>query len=239
MLPPVILLDLDDTILDDTGGAGSSWEQATAEAGAPPELLPAIREAGAWFWSDHDRHRTGRADLLVARRTIVATALERLGLPDDGLSVRIATRLNELRDAAIAPLPGAVEALDELRARGVTLGLITNGSALHQRWKLDRFGLAAHFDYIGIEGEAGIGKPEPEAFLRALRALETDPADAWMVGDNLTYDVGGAQAVGIHAIWLDARGRGLPDPPPAVPDRVIRSIAELLDCVRPGAPLPD
>jgi len=228
MLPRVILLDLDDTILDDTGGAVGSWEQAAREAGAPPELLPAIREAGAWFWSDPDRHRTGRADLLVARRTIVETALERLGLPDDGLAERLAMRLNELRDAAIVPLPGAVEALDELRAQGVTLGLITNGSALHQRWKLDRFGLARHFDYIGIEGEAGIGKPEPEAFLRALRALETQPADCWMVGDNLTYDVGGAQALGIHAIWLDVRGRGLPDPAPAVPDRIISSIAELL-----------
>jgi putative hydrolase of the HAD superfamily len=228
MLPRVILLDLDDTILDDTGGAAGSWEQAAREAGAPPELLPAIREAGAWFWSDPDRHRTGRADLLVARRTIVETALERLGLPDDGFAERLAMRLNELRDAAIVPLPGAVEALDELRAQGVTLGLITNGSALHQRWKLDRFGLARHFDYIGIEGEAGIGKPEPEAFLRALRALETQPADCWMVGDNLTYDVGGAQALGIHAIWLDVRGRGLPDPAPAVPDRIISSIAELL-----------
>jgi len=228
MLPRVILLDLDDTILDDTGGAAGSWEQAAREAGAPPGLLPAIREAGAWFWSDPDRHRTGRADLLVARRTIVETALERLGLPDDGLAERLAMRLNELRDAAIVPLPGAVEALDELRAHGVTLGLITNGSALHQRWKLDRFGLARHFDYIGIEGEAGIGKPEPEAFLRALRALETQPADCWMVGDNLTYHVGGAQALEIHAIWLDVRGRGLPDPAPAVPDRIISSIAELL-----------
>jgi putative hydrolase of the HAD superfamily len=229
MLPRVILLDLDDTILDDTGGAAGAWEQACREAGAPDGLPDAIREAGAWFWSEPDRHRSGRADLLVARRTIVETALARRGLPDDGLSGRIATRLNELRDAAIAPLPGAVEALDELRRRGVTLGLITNGSALHQRWKLDRFGLAAHFDYIGIEGEAGVGKPEPEAFQRALGALQADARESWMVGDNLTYDVGGAQAVGIHAIWLDARRRGLPDPPPAVPDRIIRSIAELLD----------
>jgi putative hydrolase of the HAD superfamily len=229
MLPRVILLDLDDTILDDTGGAAGAWEQALREAGAPAELPAAIRDAGTWFWSDPDRHRTGRADLLVARRTIVETALQRLGLPDDGLAQRIATRLNELRDAAIAPLPGALEALDELRARDVTLGLITNGSALHQRWKLDRFGLARHFDYIGIEGEAGIGKPEPEAFLRALRALRSEPGQCWMVGDNLTYDVGGAQTIGIHAIWLDVRGRGLPEPAPAVPDRIVSSLAELLD----------
>ncbi len=229
MLPPVILLDLDDTILDDTGGASAAWEQACIDSDAPAELYGAIRTAGAWFWSDADRHRTGRADLLEARRTIAATALANLGLPDDGLSTRISARLNQLRDEAMAPLPGAIEALDVLRGRGIRLGLLTNGSARHQRWKIDRFSLEAHFDYVGIEGEVGFGKPEPEAFLRALRAFSAEPGDAWMVGDNLVFDVGGAQAVGMHGVWVDVRGRGLPESPIAVPDRIVRSIAELVD----------
>lgn len=227
MLPPVILLDLDDTILDDSGAAAAAWEQACREHDAPAPLVDAIREAGAWFWSDPERHRTGRADLFEARRKIVATALERLGLDDDGLSTRVATRLNELRDAAISPLPGAIDTLETLRTRGVGLGLVTNGSARHQRWKLERFGLADRFDYIGIEGEAGVGKPEPEAFLRALRALGAAPADAWMVGDNLRFDIGGAQGVGVHGIWVDLRDRGLPEDPPAIPDRIVTSIVEL------------
>jgi putative hydrolase of the HAD superfamily len=228
MLPPVILFDLDDTILDDTGGASAAWEQACIDSGAPDTLYEAIRATGAWFWSDPDRHRMGRADLLEARRTIAATALANLGLADDGLSTRISTRLNELRDEAIAPLPGAIEALDALRARGVALGLLTNGSARHQRWKIERFTLAAHFDYVGIEGEVGFGKPEPESFLRALRALDATPDAAWMVGDNLVFDVGGAQAVGMHGVWVDVRGSGLPAAPVAVPDRIVTSIAELV-----------
>ncbi len=229
MLPPVILLDLDDTILDDTGGASAAWEQACIDSDAPDGLYDAIRAAGAWFWADPDRHRTGRADLLEARRSIAATALANLGLPDDGLAARISARLNALRDEAIAPLPGAIEALDVLRARGVRLGLLTNGSARHQRWKIERFSLAAHFDYVGIEGEVGFGKPEPEAFLRALRAFSAEPGEAWMVGDNLVFDVGGAQAVGLHGVWVDVRGRGLPEAPVAVPDRIVTSIAELAD----------
>jgi FMN phosphatase YigB (HAD superfamily) len=48
-----------------------------------------------------------------------------------------------------------------------------------------------------------------------------------MVGDNLEWDVAGAQAVGIRGIWLDASGEGVPEG--AVrPDAVVRSIAELL-----------
>ena len=210
MLPPVILLDLDDTILDDTGGASAAWEQACIESGAPDGLYDAIRSAGAWFWSDADRHREGRADLGRARATIVATALETLGLPDDGLSERISTRLNVLRDEAIAPLPGAIDALDELRGRGVRLGLLDQRQRPAPALEDRAVRAQTHFDYVGIEGEVGFGKPEAEAFLRALRALEPAPADAWMVGDNLVFDVGGAQAVGMHGVWVDIRGRGLP-----------------------------
>jgi FMN phosphatase YigB (HAD superfamily) len=49
-----------------------------------------------------------------------------------------------------------------------------------------------------------------------------------MVGDNLDWDVAGAQAVGIYGIWLDKDGLGLPPDATAKPDRIIRSLPELL-----------
>jgi putative hydrolase of the HAD superfamily len=49
-----------------------------------------------------------------------------------------------------------------------------------------------------------------------------------MVGDNLEWDVAGAQAVGIRGIWLDKAGSGVPEGVAIRPDAVIRSIAELL-----------
>ncbi len=228
MLPRVLLLDLDDTILDDTGGSAASWERACLEEGAPESLRGAIRAAGARFWSDPDRHRAGRADLAAARRAIVTAALDDLGLHDPALATRVAARHDVLRDEAIAPLPGAFEALRAFRAAGTLLGLITNGSARHQRWKLARFDLEAWFAYIGIEGEVGVGKPEPEAFERALTALEVAADDAWMAGDSLRFDVGGAQAVGLHAIWVDVHGTGVPEDVPVLPDRIVRGIADLL-----------
>ena len=50
-----------------------------------------------------------------------------------------------------------------------------------------------------------------------------------MVGDNLEWDVEGAQAVGILGIWLDQHGNGLPESSTVTPDRVIRAISTLLD----------
>ncbi len=233
MLPPVLLLDLDDTILDDSGAAHAAWVSACAEVDAPAGLVDAIELERVWFWSDPERHRVGRLDLSAARRHIVRGALGRLGLDDEPLAAAVAALHDQLRDGAIAPLPGAIETLGGLRSRGISLGLVTNGSATHQRWKIDRFELEPFFGYIGIEGEVGVGKPEPEAFHRALRALDATAATTWMVGDNLRFDVAGSQAMGMHAVWVDRHRRGLPATTDVVPDRVVVSIAELGDLAGP------
>ena len=53
-----------------------------------------------------------------------------------------------------------------------------------------------------------------------------------MAGDRLDWDVAGPQKLGILGIWVDSSGQGLPLSSPIRPDRIIRSLAELLE---PGA----
>jgi putative hydrolase of the HAD superfamily len=236
--PRVILLDLDDTILDDSGGAAPAWRTVSAEAaerldGADPEAVyAAIDEVRMWFWDDPERHRIGRADLRAASRSIIAEALRRTGAePDDELVDRLAGRYRELREGSIAPLPGALEALDDLRTAGFRLGLITNGAADAQRAKIERFDLARHFDYIGIEGERGFGKPDLRAYQAALDALDAAPEETWMVGDRLDWDVLAPAELGIGGVWVNPDG--LPADGAEAGYRIVRTIAELLDGVSP------
>lgn len=49
-----------------------------------------------------------------------------------------------------------------------------------------------------------------------------------MIGDNLITDIRAAQQIGIHAVWVDAPGNGLPDGTTVRPDRIIRSLSELI-----------
>ena len=49
-----------------------------------------------------------------------------------------------------------------------------------------------------------------------------------MVGDNLEWDVAAPQRLGIVGIWLDVLGTGLPEASAVTPDRIIRSLSELL-----------
>jgi putative hydrolase of the HAD superfamily len=109
------------------------------------------------------------------------------------------------------------------------MALVTNGSAATQRAKIERFSLAPLFDHIQIEGEAGFGKPDEQAYRHALQALGVEPADAWMVGDHLEWEVAAPQRLGVYAIWHDPYGHGLPPASPVKPDRIIRRLADLLE----------
>ena len=232
-LPPVLLFDLDDTLVVFGSARGDLWHEL-GERFAPllgvdfEALVGAVREAADGFWSDPVTKDAGRLDMQGSRRTIVARALESLDCPNAEVGEAYADAYTWTREERVAPFPGAIETLETLRARGHRLGLVTNGSGEFQRRKIDRYDLGRHFEDIRIEGEQGIGKPHAEAFLRALDAFGAGPEDAWMVGDNLVADIRGAQEVGIHSVWVDARRTGLPASSPATPDRVVRSVSELV-----------
>ena len=146
----------------------------------------------------------------------------------DELANRIADRFTRYREEEMFVFPGAHEAIDELKALGVKLALVTNGAADTQRAKVERFALAHRFDHVQIEGEHGFGKPDERAYLHAMDALGVTAPETWMIGDNLEWEVQAPQRLGIYAIWMDVHGDGLPEGSTVKPDRIIRSLAELV-----------
>ncbi len=239
MLPRAVLFDLDDTLISAYRQPELAWvaiagEFASDLRGLAPEMVAgAVSAASEVFWSDEDRHRRGRLNLLYARRDIVLdgfSALARNGaaVPDASLATMMAERYQTYRDEQMHLFPHAHEVVDTLRAAGVKLALITNGAAQPQRAKVVRFGLTHRFHHIQIEGEHGFGKPEERAYLHAMSVLGVEAHETWMVGDNLEWEVIAPQRLGIHAIWHDSLGGGLPVGTEARPDRIIRSLRELL-----------
>jgi putative hydrolase of the HAD superfamily len=239
MLPKAILFDLDDTLISAYNRPDLAWFAIASEfAGdlhpcSPDQIAVAINLSADHFWADAERHRVARLQLIDARTTIIADAfatLARAGheTPGPDVTRRMAARYNAYREEQMFLFDGAHHVVDTFRARGVRLALITNGAAAPQRAKVVRFELTHRFDHIQIEGEHGFGKPEERAYRHALAALGVEPSDTWMVGDNLEWEVIAPQRLGIHAIWHDVVGEGVPAGSPARPDRVIRSLMELL-----------
>jgi putative hydrolase of the HAD superfamily len=214
-LPKGLLCDMDDTILNSSGARERCWREAFVEAaGRLGELewaafIEAITRTERWFWTDPERHLRGRMDLLGACRETTHAALVELGIDRLDLAGALADRYRELREERFRVFPGALETLEHLRVEGVRLAMMTNGAAVDQRRKIDRFGLGRYFDRVLIEGELGVGKPHPQVYTIALEALACRPEEAWSIGDNLEWDVVVAPTAW-HLRDLDRRtGRGL------------------------------
>jgi putative hydrolase of the HAD superfamily len=236
-LPRAMLIDMDDTILSAYARPEIAWNIVATEFARELAPLPAaqvaaaIVESGRRFWATAEP--AWRLKLTEARQEVVRggfTALAAAGhgaLPVD-LVRQLADRFNAYREEQMFVFPGAHDAIDAFKDHGVKLALITNGAADTQRAKIERFALAHRFDHIQIEGEHGFGKPEDKAYLHAMETLGVTASDTWMIGDNLEWEVEAPQRLGIYAIWIDVHGEGLPAGSTIRPDRIIRSLTELL-----------
>jgi putative hydrolase of the HAD superfamily len=105
-----------------------------------------------------------------------------------------------------------VPVLDELRAAGLKIGLVSNSAR-------DVHAFAHHH---GLDIDAGIssfhhGKTKPHAsiFRAVLDLLEATPKQAAMVGDTIEADIDGALAIGMRAVLVDRH-----DQHPEVGDRI-------------------
>lgn len=88
---------------------------------------------------------------------------------------------------------GALAALDELRAAGLTLACVANWDvSLHDH--LDRLGVAWRFAAVLPSAEAGVEKPDPAIFYAALGRIGVEPSRALHIGDDEVDRLGAAAA---------------------------------------------
>jgi putative hydrolase of the HAD superfamily len=237
-LPAAILFDLDDTIIRAYAKPVEAWGRLlsryriTLEGGVPGVDVDAVRDAilvsANAFWKDPVEAARWRLDIAGARRLVVQGGFARLGHRDDALAAEIADAFTEMRRAEYTLYPDAHATLDTLRDAGVKLALVTNGLGATQRAKIERFDLAHRFHHIQIEGEFGRGKPEPDVYHHALARLGCAAGEAWMVGDNIEWEVATPQRLGLRGIWYDPDGDGLPQGSTVQPDRIIARLVDLL-----------
>lgn len=134
----------------------------------------------------------------------------------------IAARYSALRSAhGVVLVDGALQLLRDLRARGIGLGLLTNGGVL--QWdKIRSLGIEPCFDAIAVAGDLDLYKPDPQAFRALLDRLGARPASALFVGDSYELDVVGASKTGMAVAWI--RPDGTPTPGTVEPTYAFASV---------------
>lgn len=122
--------------------------------------------------------------------------------------------------------PDVVATLEELRRRGLRLGLVSNAAYLPRLMKaqLAALGLANYFAGVTFSSEVGVRKPHPAIYQDALAKVGVEPSKVLFVGDRVREDVQGPKSLGMRAV-LTREWRQEDDP--GVADFVIARLGEL------------
>ena len=91
--------------------------------------------------------------------------------------------------------------LQQLKAKGLRLGIITNGYGQFQLDNIRALGIEKEFETILISQWEGVKKPDPIIFQRALAELDVKAEESVFVGDHPLNDVKAAKQVGMIGIW--------------------------------------
>jgi pyrophosphatase PpaX len=179
---PVVLFDLDGTLIDSGAMILSSFRHATRTVlrrDVPDEQLRAAVGFGAGLTEQMSHFGTEHVDDLVR-----AYRDHNAPLHDE-----------------LAACPGVLELLPRLHGEGRRLGVVTAKRHATVRLAFGVLPLERWFHVVVAAEDTERHKPHPEPILLALERLGAAPADAAYVGDS-PYDVRAARAAGVRAVGV-------------------------------------
>ncbi len=197
---PLLLFDLDNTLLPRDAAFRAWAEDFLTELGLPPaeiDWLTTIDGGG-----------------YVPRSTVLSAARRRYGL-EQSLEFLLAHYRRGINSYISCPTRH-IDALRAARSAGWTLGIVSNGGTRPQLEKIRRTGLGPLVDGWVISEEARCTKPDPLIFEIAAHRCGVAPTgdwatNTWMIGDYAPTDIAGAELTGLRSVWLH-HGRPWPEP---------------------------
>jgi len=203
-----VLCDLDGVLIDSSAAHAEAYARVFARHDLPPIAYHEI--AG----------RTTRA------------VFESLGFRGERLDELVCEKQQEARRALRTETRlcrGAGALLDQLRATGLRVALVTGASRESVRVISERWGLDAYFDAVVAAEDTPCGKPAPDPFLEACERLDVLPEEGLVVEDS-DNGLRAARAAGIPVCLV-----GGMEAPSGRPDATVDDLVQLSGeiCARP------
>lgn len=187
-----VLFDMDGTIVDREPLAAQALVDACATAN--------------WALDDHQVHAVfGRAWQDVYRELDVDA---RTGWSEDRfVDTVVASAAARVADGfAVPPLAGAADLVHELGDRGVPLAVVTGSTRREVEATLGPIGLLDLFTVVVAAEDYRHGKPAPDGYVVALRALGAGPNCSVAIEDSWA-GVTSARAAGLRVVGTEAAHR--------------------------------
>ena len=183
----------------------SAWEIADEFerlAGLPPGTVEGRGPLDAGGDAQWERHLAGEITEREYWLTFAQQAVDR-GAPLNGHPTLMRAMFQY--PGIVGPRPEAMALVQECRARGIAVGILTNELMDFQgrTWVESQ----EWFPWFGVlidSTEFGIRKPAPEPYLAAIAGMGMPAQDLVFIDDNPLYVEGGT-AVGLRSILLDVR----------------------------------
>lgn len=196
-----IFLDLDDTILDFTSSQRTAFKRVVEELGLAYDnkLMNHYQIYNQSLWQLVEENRLTKSDLMNSR---FPGFFSEYGIKIEGAEIDHLFR-DYLADGADL-VPGARQLLDDLRTAGRTIYAASNGIYQTQINRLTRAGIMDRFDDLFISEQLGYNKPHAGFFEMAFKQIgNIHKQESLMVGDSLSSDIKGANAVNLPVCWFN------------------------------------
>lgn len=230
---PIILLDVDDTILDFHADEAIALTRALEEQGVDvtAERIKRYSEINQSMWELLEEGKITRMEVLVRRFEIL---FKELGLERSGFETQ--AKYEHYLSLDHHFMPQAEELLDALYGK-YPLYIVSNGTGVVQDGRIASANIARYFEKIFISERVGANKPSLEFFEKCFAEIEDFDKDrAIIIGDSLTSDIKGGINSGIKTCWYNPHGKAAREDIRA--DYEIRELMELpalLDELFPAA----
>lgn len=190
MSRPIIVFDLDGTLIDTAPDLLDSLNHSLAAGGVP------LADEASF------RRFVGHGGRVMIER---AYAANRRALPTDEHDRLFSLFLYHYganMPGRSAPYPGVLAALDRFEAAGYLLAVCTNKTEALSRTLLAALGIDHRFAAICGQDTFHHRKPDPRHLTETIALAGGDPGRAIMVGDSQT-DIDTAKAAGIPVVAVD------------------------------------
>ena len=200
-----VIFDLDNTLYECIG---------TDSIVVQEDMTPYVERSFGWSREEYEKRLEEVTEELIAIAGCTGTVrnrviryqlmMEKAGFPIHPYVMEMYELYWHGMFSRMKPYPGARELLEELRRRGIRIGIGTDLTAEIQYRKLMKLGLIDCIDFIVTSEEASMEKPSEIFFKRCAGKIRCAPQECLFVGDRIDKDVDGAFRAGMHALHFDA-----------------------------------